>query len=1020
MVKTLLLAICLCFAAMSASATTYYIDYSNGSNSNNGTSKTTPWKTHPYMNHSSGCDGASGPSYPTHVAGDQFIFKGNVTWPAACFTMNVTVGGTSIAQDYYGVDVTWYAGASFARPIFDMANQTASLGPIIRVRAAYITFDNLELKRLLITPGSDNCTESNIDTNSSNNGQNGVIYKNLYIHDWTTTAAQLSQFSHSTGSICTSGGSAATIDTVEMSDQNTTFTYNGSVMPFGACFRNQGEIKNSNCHHVGEGEVGHWGPIHDNQFHDMDGTAVTNAATAIGPCPPTGCTHTNGIEDSGFPSSGATGDDPRIYNNLIYNIQNGVTLYLGATAQVYNNVMWNNFNDDLHIGGGYACCTTGNFYNNTLVCTSGFACWGTDQKGGMGSFTVNLTNNIYITDGTAVAQRDTLAALNQITDYTMPTTEANSNGFTVANKYLGSSSDAHVAAAGTNLTTSCSGNLSALCSDTKGAPWYGGSYVTRPTGSTAWDLGAYVLGTPAPAPAVTWTPSTYSFGSIGVGSTLTNTFVLQNTGSATLNVSLSVSGTGFSQQSTTCGSTLTASASCNVVIQFAPSAVGSYSGTLTETDTPNSVSGSATFSGTGTSVTGCTTSDNLNWTNTAIAPQSATFSSVPFTITPDGTPAVGTGGDVWGLSSAGGVTTYSALSTIIRQDESGNWTVYKGGTGYTADVTVPWTVGTTATFVEACTWPAQTYTVTITQAGTCASGCALATAYPFRAAATSLGYWNLDPADGAGVTLTTCGFDISGTTLSTQRNGRNYSSGGKNGRAYAVGDPNGRTYTAASSPNNISVAQVCINTGSGTTSWPINIGATGSCANGSTPANPVAGHTVFVYALWSSFNVSTASAADTLSNTWTCNYNATNFEALCYSTLTTGGAADTVTITSGNGGSQLSPMISYELSGVNATPLDGSIQYNAIASGTSWSLPSVTTTNANDAVLACGGTSPAANVTFTAGSPWVISFGQYAGGSSPSGACEIRSVTSTGTYSPTMTVGTANAGSGLTVAIKSS
>jgi hypothetical protein len=69
MVKTLLLLVALVWPCL---ATTYYIDYSSGLDSNNGTSKSTPWKRDPYM------VGFAG-SY-THAAGDIHIFKGGVTW----------------------------------------------------------------------------------------------------------------------------------------------------------------------------------------------------------------------------------------------------------------------------------------------------------------------------------------------------------------------------------------------------------------------------------------------------------------------------------------------------------------------------------------------------------------------------------------------------------------------------------------------------------------------------------------------------------------------------------------------------------------------------------------------------------------------------------------------------------------------------------------------------------------------------------------------------------------------------
>src|SRR6185437_8845986 len=80
----------------------------------------------------------SSPAY-THQAGDDFIFKGGVTWPAACFSMTISGSGSSASTvsgfgaaptingaDYYGVDLNWFAGSSFTRPIFDLANTTPS------------------------------------------------------------------------------------------------------------------------------------------------------------------------------------------------------------------------------------------------------------------------------------------------------------------------------------------------------------------------------------------------------------------------------------------------------------------------------------------------------------------------------------------------------------------------------------------------------------------------------------------------------------------------------------------------------------------------------------------------------------------------------------------------------------------------------------------------------------------------------------------------------------------------------
>src|SRR5882724_7935473 len=58
-----------------ASATTYYVDFSSGADSNSGLSKSAPWK------HAPGMNGASGnASTVTLGPGDSIVLKGGVTW----------------------------------------------------------------------------------------------------------------------------------------------------------------------------------------------------------------------------------------------------------------------------------------------------------------------------------------------------------------------------------------------------------------------------------------------------------------------------------------------------------------------------------------------------------------------------------------------------------------------------------------------------------------------------------------------------------------------------------------------------------------------------------------------------------------------------------------------------------------------------------------------------------------------------------------------------------------------------
>src|SRR5437660_1067347 len=83
----------------SASATTYYIA-ANGSDSNNGTSKTTPWA------HLPGMATWTGGHAPT--AGDTFILRGCDVWGNANFPIMWTWSGSSSSPIVIDRDTAWY------------------------------------------------------------------------------------------------------------------------------------------------------------------------------------------------------------------------------------------------------------------------------------------------------------------------------------------------------------------------------------------------------------------------------------------------------------------------------------------------------------------------------------------------------------------------------------------------------------------------------------------------------------------------------------------------------------------------------------------------------------------------------------------------------------------------------------------------------------------------------------------------------------------------------------------------
>ena len=101
---------------------------------------------------------------------------------------------------------------------------------------------------------------------------------------------------------------------------------------------------------------------------------------------------------------------------------------------------------------------------------------------------------------------------------------------------------------------------------------------------------------PPTAPALGINPNNLSFFNVGVGSPRTRTFTLTNTGGGTLSVSnITSSNAAFSASPTT--ASLAAGASTAVTVTFAPTALGSQSGTLTVVS--NAGNRPVTVSGTG-------------------------------------------------------------------------------------------------------------------------------------------------------------------------------------------------------------------------------------------------------------------------------------------------------------------------------------------------------------------------------------------------------------------------------------
>lgn len=92
--------------------------------------------------------------------------------------------------------------------------------------------------------------------------------------------------------------------------------------------------------------------------------------------------------------------------------------------------------------------------------------------------------------------------------------------------------------------------------------------------------------TPPPKPILTVSMAPH--GKVPVGTSLKATHTIKNTGTATANFNgstFSVTGTGFSFVSSTCGSTLAVNATCTVTTQCSPPAITAYDGKLSRAST---------------------------------------------------------------------------------------------------------------------------------------------------------------------------------------------------------------------------------------------------------------------------------------------------------------------------------------------------------------------------------------------------------------------------------------------------
>jgi hypothetical protein len=520
---TLLLSGLLLMAAH-ASATTYYIA-SNGSDSNSGTSKTSPWLHAPGMR---GCTGNCAATTPQ--PGDNFILRGGDTWHFSGRGTPVglpwtwTAAGTSGNAIYLGVDQTWFSGASWTRPIFTGDNPTSASAvascshaddgeTFIDSESNYVTVDNFEVTGFCWATGNGLTIFEGGSSNFSS-------WTNNYIHGWTRqsscTGAGCGQsdvgFHTTNGTVTCPGGPGCNnvyannvVDGSDTEGDEFTAIQWQCYDVHGNVFRYVANIVCSS-HYVHDNWLDHFNesptPDHGNTWEEN--------------------TELNGVGQNAW------------YNNLVTNNNSAVQIWLfpapTQTMNVFNNVIYasgvaNYFNvgDNTYDGGTY------DVFNNTFENSSNGAiitCAETSH-----SKTINLVNNHYIDDNSPYAANPCPNAIGggnspaPITELIQSHSTATSTGYTAAEAYAYSptSETSPTVGIGTNVTSrfcsSLSGDAATACqSDTRYACVYNGTAHTvtcparavdaRPA-SGKWDIGAYQYGAstgPNPPTSLTAVP----------------------------------------------------------------------------------------------------------------------------------------------------------------------------------------------------------------------------------------------------------------------------------------------------------------------------------------------------------------------------------------------------------------------------------------------------------------------------------------------------------------------------------
>jgi hypothetical protein len=428
-----------------ATPTIYYIDFAGGSDSNSGTSKSTPWKHAPGM---PGVSCSAGPGLidcgTTHLGGSypnyQFIFKGGVTWNiyttwtireygTSCMSSIGCDGGPTANNVYFGVDKTWYTGSSWSRPIMNCggsANCAAHPGMLQLAPRHAIVVDNFEWTGYYWS--TSHADGSFGDCIVLPNDGGNVEFLNHYFHGWShgsyvsgTNGDNGKVFCGDTQGVdATSSMHDNVADGSDTAKDSMAFAYGGPN--YSSNYVTQVENGIITAYAVG---------IHDNFFDNIETTADFDTTQ-----------HHNCYENNG-------GHNELVYNNVCQHVGAGTLGFwlapcVGYTSYNFNNILWgfaaqaNIIDTGLSVGScgeGYTTTSQGYgpggnlvMFNDTVECGPDSGpdgiCVGCDD-GSSHSVTANFE-----TSGTNSSGASSVTVENTGSDFKVP--PGNALSFTIA------------------------------------------------------------------------------------------------------------------------------------------------------------------------------------------------------------------------------------------------------------------------------------------------------------------------------------------------------------------------------------------------------------------------------------------------------------------------------------------------------------------------------------------------------------------------------------------------------------